>query len=98
MRRRGTRAARGPDPEAERAPPSGQPTTEPTGVLVGERCGGGSTGGNGGGLGFFIWNSYNGGNYEAIVIGMISIGICGYISSSLLRTFGGYLTPWLAKR
>lgn len=60
--------------------------------------GGGSTGGNGGGLGFFIWNSYNGGNYEAIVIGMISIGIAGYISSSLLRTFGGYLTPWLAKR
>lgn len=60
--------------------------------------GGSSSGGSGGGLGFFIWNSYNGGNYESIVVGMISIGIAGYISSSMLRMFGGYLTPWLAKR
>lgn len=60
--------------------------------------GGNSAGGSGGGLGFFIWNSYNGGNYEAIVIGMISIGIAGYISSSALRSFGGLLTPWISTR
>jgi NitT/TauT family transport system permease protein len=60
--------------------------------------GGGGSGGAGGGLGFFIWNSYVGGSYEQIVVGMISIGIAGYISSELLRTFGGLLTPWLRPR
>jgi NitT/TauT family transport system permease protein len=38
--------------------------------------GGSQTGGTGGGgLGFFIWNSYVGGSYEQIVVGMISIGM-----------------------
>lgn len=60
--------------------------------------GGDSAGGAGGGLGFFIWNSYNGGNYAAIVVGMISIGIAGYISSGILRRFGGLFTPWLRGR
>lgn len=60
--------------------------------------GGGGSGGASGGLGFFIWNSYVGGSYEQIVVGMISIGIAGYISSELLRTFGGILTPWLKTR
>ena len=41
--------------------------------------GGGSNGGGaGGGMGFFIWNSYVGGSYEQIVVGMISIGIAGF--------------------
>jgi NitT/TauT family transport system permease protein len=60
--------------------------------------GGGGSGGNGGGLGFFIWNSYLGGSYEQIVVGMISIGIAGYFSSEMLRNLGGYLTPWLKTR
>jgi NitT/TauT family transport system permease protein len=60
--------------------------------------GGGSSGGSGGGLGFFIWNSYVGGSYEQIVVGMISIGIAGYACSELLRSMGGFFTPWLAKR
>jgi NitT/TauT family transport system permease protein len=60
--------------------------------------GGGQTGGSGGGLGFFIWNSYVGGSYEQIVIGMISIGIAGYACSELLRAMGGYFTPWLKTR
>lgn len=60
--------------------------------------GGDSIGGSGGGLGFFIWNSYNGGAYEAIIVGMISIGIAGYISSGALRIFGGVFTPWLKLR
>lgn len=60
--------------------------------------GGDSMGGAGGGLGFFIWNSYNGGNYPAIVVGMISIGIAGFISSAAIRRFGGVFTPWLARR
>ena len=62
--------------------------------------GGGSSGtiGAGGGLGFFIWNSYVGGSYEQIVVGMISIGIAGFASSELLRWLGRYATPWLKAR
>lgn len=61
--------------------------------------GGSQIGGTaGGGLGFFIWNSYVGGSYEQIVVGMISIGIAGFISSELLRSLGKYVTPWLRLR
>ncbi|WP_443639820.1 ABC transporter permease [Candidatus Njordibacter sp. Uisw_039] len=60
--------------------------------------GGGSGGGASGGLGFFIWSSYVGGSYEQIIVGMISIGIAGYISSELLRKLGGRFTPWLKTR
>jgi len=60
--------------------------------------GGSQSGGAGGGLGFFIWNSYLGGSYEQIVVGMISIGIAGFICSEALRHFGSYLTPWLKRR
>ncbi|WP_353570304.1 ABC transporter permease [Candidatus Albibeggiatoa sp. nov. BB20] len=48
----------------------------------------------GGGLGFFVWNSFVGGSTEQAVIGMLSIGIAGFIASSLLRAMGRYLTPW----
>jgi NitT/TauT family transport system permease protein len=59
----------------------------------------GSMGGSGGGgLGFFIWNSYVGGSYNQIVVGMISIGMAGYISSALLRKLGDVVTPWLHVR
>ena len=62
--------------------------------------GGGASGtiGSGGGLGFFIWNSYVGGSYEQIVVGMISIGIAGFASSGMLRWLGRYATPWLKAR
>jgi len=60
--------------------------------------GGGGESGSGGGLGFFIWNSYVGGSYEQIVVGMISIGIAGFICSELLRKLGSFFTPWLRKR
>lgn len=56
---------------------------------------GGAAGGTGGGLGFFIWNSYTGGSYEQIIIGMLSIGIAGYLCSGALRLLGQYITPWL---
>jgi NitT/TauT family transport system permease protein len=52
----------------------------------------------GGGLGFFIWNSYIGGSYPLIVVGMISIGIAGYISSAIIRRLGIRVTPWLRLR
>lgn len=59
---------------------------------------GGAGGGTGGGLGFFIWNSYTGGSYEQIVIGMLSIGIAGYLCSGALRMLGRFVTPWLRLR
>ncbi len=60
--------------------------------------GGSQAGGSGGGLGYFIWNSYVGGSYEQIVVGMISIGIAGYICSEGLRRAGVLFTPWLRSR
>lgn len=46
------------------------------------------------GLGSLTWRSYIAGNYPVIVIGMISIGIAGYISSAVIRVLGNRLTPW----
>ncbi len=60
--------------------------------------GGGAANGSGGGLGFLIWNSYVGGSYEQIVVGMISIGIAGYLCSEALRKTGRLFTPWLRSR
>ena len=70
-------------------------------VVAAEMISGGGSqvgGTGGGGLGFFIWNSYVGGSYEQIVVGMISIDIAGFISSELLRALGKYVTPWLRLR
>lgn len=62
-------------------------------VLAAEMISGGGTQG-GGGLGFFIWNSYMGGSLEQIVVGMISIGIAGYLCSSAIRWLGDRSMPW----
>lgn len=62
-------------------------------VLAAEMISGGGTQA-GGGLGFFIWNSYMGGSMEQIVVGMISIGIAGYLSSSAIRYIGDRCMPW----
>ena len=72
-------------------------------VVAAEMISGGGSAGSmggaaGGGLGFFIWNSYVGGSYNQIVVGMISIGIAGYISSALLRKVGELVTPWLREQ
>lgn len=47
------------------------------------------------GLGFLTWRAYVAGEYPLIIIGMMSIGIAGYISSALIRFIGSRLTPWL---
>jgi NitT/TauT family transport system permease protein len=39
-----------------------------------------------------------GGSYTQIVIGMISIGIAGFVSSALLRKLGERVTPWLREQ
>ena len=45
------------------------------------------------GLGYLTWSSYVGGNYPQIVIGMISIGIAGYISNSCIRMLDDWCMP-----
>lgn len=69
-------------------------------VVAAEMISGGGTqlSGSGGGLGFFVWNSYIGGTYPQIIVGMISIGIAGYASSALLRRLGELSTPWKQSR
>jgi NitT/TauT family transport system permease protein len=74
-------------------------------VVAAEMISGGGAGGgagestaSGGGLGFFIWNSYVGGSYPQIVVGMVSIAVAGYLSSTALRLLAGRLTPWLRSR
>jgi NitT/TauT family transport system permease protein len=47
------------------------------------------------GLGYLTWSSYVGGNYPQIVVGMMSIGIAGYLSSYAIRTIGRMSMPWL---
>lgn len=62
-------------------------------VLAAEMVSGGGSQ-SGGGLGFFIWSSYMGGSMEHIIVGMISIGIAGYLSSALIRILGERFMPW----
>lgn len=46
------------------------------------------------GLGFIILESYNLVQYPTIVIGMITLGIVGYVSSALIRILGNRLMRW----
>jgi NitT/TauT family transport system permease protein len=47
------------------------------------------------GLGFLTWRAYVTFTYPLIVVGMISIGTAGYISSAIIRLLGSRMTPWL---
>ena len=49
-----------------------------------------------GGLGFLVWNSYQGNDLARVVVAMISLGIAGYVSSALVRRLGARLMPWRA--
>jgi NitT/TauT family transport system permease protein len=69
-------------------------------VVAAEMISGGGAAGSssGGGLGFFIWSSYVGGSYPQIIVGMISIGVAGYLSSVGLRRLANRFLPWLEAR
>jgi len=47
-----------------------------------------------GGLGRATWEAYTNGNIPLIVVGMVSIGLAGYLSSTLVRWFGEKAMPW----
>lgn len=50
-----------------------------------------------GGLGRMTWEAYTNHNIPFIVVGMISIGIAGYLCSTLIRWLGEMAMPWNRK-
>ena len=50
---------------------------------------------SGGGLGFMTWSAYTGGSYPVIFVGMITIGVLGYLSSTIVRYVGASQLPWM---
>ena len=63
-------------------------------VVAAELISGGGQGGGDGGLGFLVWNAYQGGDLPRVVVAMISLGIAGYVASALVRHLGDRLMPW----
>ena len=66
-------------------------------VVAAEMISGGGQGGStgaGGGLGFLIWNSYLGGAIPHVIVGMIGLGVAGYLSSTAVRMLSTRLMPW----
>ncbi len=47
-----------------------------------------------GGLGRATWEAYTNGDIPLIVVGMVSIGVAGYLSSALVRWLGEKSMPW----
>jgi len=46
------------------------------------------------GLGYLLWQSFEIGAVDHVIVCMISIGFAGYFSSALIRMLGGFATPW----
>ena len=49
------------------------------------------------GLGYLIWDSYVLSQYPVIVIGMITLGVIGYVCSALIRMVGNMLMRWTVR-
>jgi NitT/TauT family transport system permease protein len=50
------------------------------------------------GIGYFTWEAYSLISYADIVLGMITIGVLGLLSSEGIRAVGRTVMPWLAFR
>jgi NitT/TauT family transport system permease protein len=46
------------------------------------------------GLGRLTWESYLASHTPGIIVGMISIGLAGYVSSMAVKVIGDWLMPW----
>jgi len=46
------------------------------------------------GLGYVIWTSFVMVRYPTIVIGMVTLGVVGYVTSAMVRVAGDYLMEW----
>ena len=49
------------------------------------------------GIGYYTWEAYTLQNYPDIVLGMISIGLMGMLSSVLVRRLAELLMPWIRR-
>jgi NitT/TauT family transport system permease protein len=49
------------------------------------------------GLGYLTWNSYMSHSMVGILVGMLSIGIAGIVSSQAIAWLGRNVMPWLKK-
>ncbi|BBP04759.1 ABC transporter permease [Sulfuriferula plumbiphila] len=49
------------------------------------------------GLGYLTWNAYMSHSMVGILVGMLSIGIAGIVSSLMVSWFGRRVMPWLKK-
>ena len=49
------------------------------------------------GIGYFTWNAYSLINYPDIVVGMLTIGLLGTLSTALVRLLMRPLLAWQAK-
>lgn len=63
-------------------------------VVAAELISGGGQSSGDGGLGFLVWNAYQGGDLPRVVVAMISLGVAGYLASTLVRLAGNRLMPW----
>jgi NitT/TauT family transport system permease protein len=63
-------------------------------VVAAEMIAGGGRAAGDGGLGFLVWNAYQGNDLARVVVAMISLGVAGYLASTAVRWLGGRLTPW----
>ena len=50
---------------------------------------------SGGGLGFMTWSAYTSGSYPVIFVGIITIGVLGYLSSTVVRYLGTSQLAWV---
>jgi NitT/TauT family transport system permease protein len=50
------------------------------------------------GVGYFTWVAYGIVKYAQIVVGMLTIGVLGMLSSLAVRLIGARLMPWLPRR
>jgi NitT/TauT family transport system permease protein len=50
------------------------------------------------GLGYVIYTGYTMVSYPTIVIGMVTLGIIGYLSSALVRFAGNRLMEWRTRQ
>jgi len=50
------------------------------------------------GVGYFTWAAYGIVKYPEVVVGMLTIGVLGMLSSALVRSIGGWAMPWLPRR
>jgi NitT/TauT family transport system permease protein len=67
-------------------------------VVAAELISGGGQTSTGGGLGFLLWNSYQGDQVPQVVVCMIALGIAGYLSSAAVRVLANRLMPWRRSR